>query len=72
MNKKHIALACSVFGSLLVISMQCNIRVIGFGVWTVSNVIWLYDAVHRKDKEQMYLWTFYLATSSLGFINNII
>jgi hypothetical protein len=71
MNKKHIALTLSVSGALLVISTQSHIRSIAFIAWSIANCIWCYEAMLRKDTEQIYLWSFYLITSLIGLVNNI-
>jgi hypothetical protein len=65
---RFVALALSMAGAI-VIATGPHVAKIGFSMWIVANIIWLKEAEDRKDNAQMILWTFYLFTAVLSFIN---
>jgi len=66
-----LATVLSVLGALLVASSDQVVRLAGFVIWIISNLIWVYYFKRTSQYNPMTLFIIYLFISLFGVYNNI-
>jgi hypothetical protein len=67
---KHLFVFASIFGSILVGSINSCFRVWGFLLCVIGNVYWIYHTYTEKDKEMLIVFAAYFIINALAVVNN--
>ena len=65
-----LAVVLSVGGGFFVASERPARRQLGFYVWTLSNSMWIYDAVTHKNWPLLAMFAIYLIQCFIGIYSN--
>jgi hypothetical protein len=61
----------SLIGAFLVTASTSDLRLYGFSIWIVSNLIWVGYFIKTKQYNPAFLFGIYFITACMGVMNNI-
>jgi hypothetical protein len=66
---KHVHWCATVLSILGAALVALRLPVWGFGCWVVSNPLWIWWALNRKDRATALTFLVYEVTAVVGFVN---
>jgi len=66
-----IATGLSLIGGFLVSGASNDVRLVGFTIWVISNVIWSSYFLYTKQYNPAFMFIVYFITSCIGVYNNL-
>ncbi len=61
----------SMIAATLVAGPNDMVRIIGFILLLISDIGWIGDAISRKDRQQIIVWSYFGLTSVVGLLFNM-
>ena len=66
----YILSIMSIIGGFFTANKSQEKRFVGFTLWTIVNVGWIFYSIHTHIYGQLIMWVAYLITSIYGMWNN--
>lgn len=65
-----LAIALSLIGNYFVARNESRARVFGFGLWMLTNCLWIWRGIETQDTAVVVQFSAYLVLSAYGIWNN--